>query len=184
MMRPILPLPSVNQRLPSGPAAIPSGKLWSVGIANSVTVPEGVMRPILLPLDSVNQRLPSGPLVIPTGSPLAVGIGNAVMLPEGLMRPILLALTSVNQRLPSGPATIPLRPFSIWPLLSVGMGMGTGNSVMLPEGLMRPIRLALTSVNQRLPSGPATISFGTLPDRSLIVVSGNSVMLPEGLMRP
>src|SRR5215468_1448581 len=87
-MRPIrLPLVSVNQRLPSGPAVIPKGPLLTVGIENSVIVPVGVMRPILL-LDSVNQRLPSGLAVIDAGSLLAVETGNSVtapapMAPEG-----------------------------------------------------------------------------------------------------
>ena len=50
MIRPILlPLYSVNQRLPSGPAAIPYGRLPAVGTGNSVTTPAVVIRPILLP---------------------------------------------------------------------------------------------------------------------------------------
>ena len=37
-MRPILlPACSVNQRLPSGPAVIPAGSLFAVGVENSVT---------------------------------------------------------------------------------------------------------------------------------------------------
>src|SRR2546421_341999 len=84
VMRPILlPLSSVNQRLPSGPAAIPYGELLVVGTGNSVMVPLGLMRPILLPLSSVNQRLPSGPAVIPVGPLSAVGTGNSVMVPLG-----------------------------------------------------------------------------------------------------
>src|SRR5438034_1309319 len=73
---------SVNQRLPSGPAVIPSGPLLLVGIGNSVMVPLVVIRPILFPAGlvcSVNQRLPSGPAVMPPGpqvSPQFVGRGN------------------------------------------------------------------------------------------------------------
>ena len=64
-MRPILlPLYSVNQRLPSGPAENPAGLLLPVGTENSEMIPAGVMRPILLPVSSENQRLPSGPDVI------------------------------------------------------------------------------------------------------------------------
>ena len=64
----------MNQRLPSGPAVIPSGPLLAVmRCVNSVMVPAGVIRPILLPVYSVNQRLPSGPAVIPAGPLLAVG---------------------------------------------------------------------------------------------------------------
>src|SRR4029077_8105360 len=89
--RPILlPKYSVNQRLPSGPAAISPGKLPDVGIANSVMAPAGVIRPIRLPSRSVNQRLPSGPAVIPPGALRDLGIGNSVMVPLGVIRPIRL----------------------------------------------------------------------------------------------
>ena len=50
VMRPILlPLNSVNQSAPSGPAVISNGSLFEVGTGYSVIVPEVVMRPILLP---------------------------------------------------------------------------------------------------------------------------------------
>ena len=39
----------------------------TVGIGNSVTTPDGVMRPIR-PASSANQRFPSGPSVTPCGS--------------------------------------------------------------------------------------------------------------------
>ena len=63
-----------------------------------------------------------------------------------------------------------------WPLPAVG----TGNSVIVPLGLIRPILSPLHSINQRLPSGPAVIKLGLLP----AVGTGNSVILPLGLMRP
>ena len=69
---------SVNQRLPSGPAAIPNRPLPAVRTGNSVTTPAVVIRPILLPPPSVNQRLPSGPAAIAGGWLLAVGTGNSV----------------------------------------------------------------------------------------------------------
>ena len=70
-----LAAPSVNQRLPSGPAAMPSGALLAVvPVENSVTAPAGVIRPIWLPTSSVNQRLPSGPAAMPYGLLLAVGM--------------------------------------------------------------------------------------------------------------
>src|SRR5208337_3807211 len=88
--RPILlPLSSVNQRLPSGPAVISTGVLPGVGIAYSAMMPAGVIRPIRLALLSVNQRLPSGPAVISTGSLLGigplmvVGIAYSAMVPVG-----------------------------------------------------------------------------------------------------
>src|SRR2546426_10804076 len=79
----LLPQDSVNQRLPSGPAVMPSGLLLPLGgqlrlggRGNSVITPAGVIRPILLPLSSVNQRLPSGPAVMLAGPPAAVGVGR------------------------------------------------------------------------------------------------------------
>jgi hypothetical protein len=60
-------LPSVNQIVLSGPAAMNTGPDNAVGIENSVIVPLGVMRPILfvvrLTPGSVKYRLPSGPVV-------------------------------------------------------------------------------------------------------------------------
>src|SRR5437588_4990063 len=66
VIRPILlPLVSVNQTAPSGPAVIPSGTLPSVGVGNSVMVPAGVILPMLLRPASVNHRFPSGPAATP-----------------------------------------------------------------------------------------------------------------------
>src|SRR5260221_7244208 len=78
------------------------------------------------------------------------------------MRPILAVVpaSSVNERWPSGPAVMPSS------LLT-----GTGNKVMLPLGVMRPIVPAL-SVNQRLPSGPAVMP-KAVPEGTL-----NSVTVP------
>ena len=64
----LLPASSVNQRLPSEPAVIPSGSEPAVGIVNSVmTWVVGLIIPILPVRISVNQRLPSGPAAIPWG---------------------------------------------------------------------------------------------------------------------
>src|SRR5438093_7741673 len=52
----LLPSPSVNHRVQSGPAAIPNGTLPLVGAGNSVITPAGVIRPILF-ASSVNHRL-------------------------------------------------------------------------------------------------------------------------------
>ncbi len=76
-------------------------------MANSVTTPAVVIRPIFLPKYSVNQRLPSGPAAMYQGLLFAVGMANSVMTPAVVIRPIRLAPCSVNQRLPSGPAAIP-----------------------------------------------------------------------------
>jgi hypothetical protein len=47
LMRPtLLPAPSVNQRSPSGPLAMPNGARPTLGSAKYVTLPEGGIRPI------------------------------------------------------------------------------------------------------------------------------------------
>jgi hypothetical protein len=104
---PIAPLPaSENQRLPSGPPAMPQGLDPVMPAANSVNAPAVVRRPIRRLLNSVNQRLPSGPVVISWG-PLPTLATASVMTPAGVMRPITPKLVSVNQRLPSGPVVMP-----------------------------------------------------------------------------
>src|SRR4029077_14751174 len=50
----LLPERSVNQRFPSAPAAIRRGWLFDVGSGNSLTIPGGVIRPILSAANSVN----------------------------------------------------------------------------------------------------------------------------------
>src|SRR5437773_1870453 len=79
---------SVNQRLPSGPAAIPDGTLI-LGSMKLDTAPASVIRPIeLLPL-LVNQRLPSGPAAIPRGPLIpAPAPGKLDTAPAGVIRPI------------------------------------------------------------------------------------------------
>src|SRR5581483_8988230 len=74
--------PSVNHRLPSGPVVIPPRFDFAVGTVNSLTVPVGVIWPILLPSPSVNHRLPSGPVVISPGVAAAVGIEYEVKAGE------------------------------------------------------------------------------------------------------
>ena len=69
------------------------------------------------------------------------------------MRPILLALNSENQMLPSGPAASARGPLS---------GVGIGNSVITPAGVMRPILPPANSPNQMLPSAPSAIARGWL----------------------
>ena len=67
-MRPmLLPVNSVNQRFPSGPAAMPKGSRPATESGNSVMAPEGLIRPTLLPMYSANQRFPSDPVVMPSG---------------------------------------------------------------------------------------------------------------------
>ena len=72
-----------------------------------MTVPVGVIRPILFALNSVNQRLPSGPAVIPDRfAPAVMPLENSVTAPPGVIRPMRFPVSSVNQTLPSGPAAI------------------------------------------------------------------------------
>ena len=130
VIRPILlASSSVNQRLPSGPAAIPAGRCRPVGMGNSVMTPAVVIRPIWLP------RFGEPEVAVRPGrdtSWSAAGRGDreSVMTPAVVIRPIWLHADSVNQRLPSGPAAMPTGP-----LPAVGMG----NSVMTPAGVIRPI---------------------------------------------
>src|SRR5260221_4257510 len=114
-----LSISSVNQRLPSGPAAMSFSWLTPVGRGNSVMVPLGLMRPILLPISSgvlvpnplkfvsVNHRLPSGPAAMSFGWLLAVGTGNSGMVRLGLMRPIGLPPGAGNQGLVPGLLVLP-----------------------------------------------------------------------------
>ena len=58
-------------------------------------------------------------------------------------------------------------------------GVGRGNSVTTPAVVIRPIWLALLSVNQRAPSGPDVMKLKVPPP-----VTGNSVTEPEVVIRP
>ena len=78
----------------------------------------------------------------------------------------------MNQTLPSGPAAMP----------SPG-GSGVGNSVITPDGVIRPIKPAAGSVNHRLPSGPAAIP-EVWGKRRRSAGIGNSVMTPAVVIRP
>src|SRR5882757_4337839 len=93
------------------------------------------------------------------------------MAPAGVTRPMALAPpVSANHTLPSGAATIaPGLPPD-----------GTGNSVMVPVGVMRPILRVSFSVNQTLPSGPLTIPHALLA----FVGMAHSVNVPVGVIRP
>src|SRR5437016_5133580 len=94
------------------------------------------------------------------------------MSPLGVIAPIWFLLPKVNHMFPSGPAVIAPPPLS---------GVGRGNSVMTPAGVIRPIALATPPcVNQRFPSGPAVMSQGSLTG----VGRGNSVITPAGVIRP
>jgi len=59
--------PWENQRFPSGPAAIPYGRVYMAGSAKFETTPVGVIRPIELLPALVNHKFPSDPVAIPNG---------------------------------------------------------------------------------------------------------------------
>src|SRR5258708_28867332 len=109
-------------------------------------------------------RLPSNTRLVTHGTHLH---GHAMRGKHQARRPILL-LRSVNQRAPSGPVVMKAEVLS---------DAGSGNSLMWPAGVMRPILPG--SVNHRLPSGPAVMS-----SEELLGGSGNSLIVPVGVMRP
>ena len=130
-----------------------------------------LMRAILFAESSVNQMFLSGPRAMPSGSLSAVGTAYSAMAPDVVTRPTALgAPASVYHRLPSGPAV----------MLPGLLPEGTGNSVMLPEGVMRPILWPSCSENHRLPSAP----FAIPPELLAAVGMANSVMVQVGVMRP
>src|SRR4029453_9661767 len=74
----LFPDDSVNHIVPSGPAAIPSGKLAVVGTEYSAIEPSVLILPILFAGASVNQSVPSVPATIFRGPLAAVGVVNSV----------------------------------------------------------------------------------------------------------
>ena len=91
--------------------------------------------------------------------------GRVDTTPVMVIRPTRFAAGMVNQRLSSGPAVIPNPHMTqlLSATISVGPGLpgvGMGNSVITPPGVIRPIPFALSSVNQMLPSGPAVTPYG------------------------
>src|SRR6476646_6843204 len=109
---------SVNQRLPSGPAAISAGTLFTVSPLMLVYARGcwvvGLNDPIApfppLALGSVNHRLPSEPTVMPPGL-VSAAILNSLLEPvDGTARPTAASpppCSTVNQIAPSGPAVMP-----------------------------------------------------------------------------
>src|ERR1022692_1578602 len=146
------PAYSVNHSDKSGPVMMTFGALLGVGTVYwLVTTPAVVMRATLLLVHSVYQIAPSGPAPRSQG---ARGTGYSVSFPAVVMLPIFkLPPCSVNQSAPPGPLTMSQgsRP-----------GVGSGNSVMAPLVVMRPILFPRVSVNQRAPSGPGVTEKGRL----------------------
>ena len=90
------------------------------------------------------------------GSP-GVGTGNSVTTPAFVTRAIAPSPPAwATQRFPSGPVTIPR---------GLPVGKPAVNSVMIAPGVIRPTPLLVSSVNQRLPSGPCA-----MPQRPMLGV--------------
>src|SRR5262249_32680558 len=108
--------------------------------SKKVTVPLGV--PAALVTVAVRRTVwpPAGPLTLLAGA-VAVAAAGAGGVPTRKYSPMCRLLASVNQMLPFGP-----------PVIAVGWlpGVGAVKRVIWPAGVMRPIRLASGSVNQRL----------------------------------
>ena len=146
-IRPML-ADSVYHMFPSGPVTIddPTGPPGT--FVNSVSVPEGVIRPIVLVPGSVNHRLPSGPTVIP---PAALAVAKNVNGPPGGVRQISAILRMAHHRLPSGPTT-------------ARSGIGPRIPKAVP-GIATPLAsrcrmLPRPSDSQSVASGPAVRKFG------------------------
>ena len=60
------------------------------------------------------------------------------------------------------------------------LGVGTGNSVIVPDGVMRPTTSPNRSTNQTFPSGPAVMLSG----RPFAVGTGGTDTTPVGVIRP
>jgi hypothetical protein len=73
---------SENHSFPSGAGMMLGSQPDSVGTANSVRVPLGVIRPMVFAADSVNQRFPSAPAAIATGPQRGSGSSNRWTLPS------------------------------------------------------------------------------------------------------
>src|SRR3954470_1995457 len=111
-----------------------------------------LIRPILF-ASSVNHRLPSGPTTMFLGmAPGVMPVEYSVIVPDGVMRPILSLPFSANQRLPSGPAAMPL---GLLPAVKPEKYSVYGNRFV--GGIVPSASPPLGSVNQRLPSAPATM---------------------------
>ena len=155
---------SVNQRLPSGPGAIPLGRLPGLR-----PVPERSDHPARRDAQERRAGTPIGDphvAVCANGErveKLPAGRANEVIVPSGAIRPIAGVPVSVNQKLPSAPTRTcrgRLVAGRLYPLRTV------------PLVDIRPIPLAAPwSENQRLPSAPDAIRNGTLPAGTVNVVT-------------
>ncbi|MBK6394131.1 MAG: hypothetical protein IPF73_05150 [Betaproteobacteria bacterium] len=99
-----------------------------------MTCPDVLIRTSRLPPISVSHSAPSVPATIAHGSAFVRSRSNSsVTVPAVVIRPTWSAPYSVNQSAPSGPAAM---------YMGSEFGVGIGNSVSVPVGVMRPIRLS------------------------------------------
>ena len=125
----------------------------------------------------MTQSVPSGAVAMPAGLDGSAS-ANVTTSPSVVIEPTPRPV--VNQRRLSAPATI--GPTSAGTVVSPYGSGRTGNSVMRPSGVIRPIAAPaprVLSVNHALPSGPAEIA----PGPASPVGVGNSVTSPFGVMR-
>jgi hypothetical protein len=88
VMRPILPMISVNHSALSPLDVILVGSEPGVESGYSVMLPPEVIRPILLPSSSVNQRVFPGPWVISAGAAPGVGMKNSLNVARTCLEPV------------------------------------------------------------------------------------------------
>lgn len=109
----------MNQTLPSGPTAIPTGAAASVGSSWTVMRPSMPIRPMALAWFMVN-HIESPAAAMAEGNASVRGSGYSVTVPSVVTRPMRSAAVSVNHSAPSGPAAMPKGPHS---------AVGSANSV-------------------------------------------------------
>src|SRR5262245_38420333 len=181
---------AVNQRAPSGPAAIANGA--PILVVNDVNAPAVVARQIRRSKLSVNQTAPSGPSAILPGFgvvdfELPPGIGNSVNVPSVVRRSTFAAPVRLDTRLKMG--SVIQRALSDPVMISIGLGWvgqlspvwqapGTFSSEMTPAVVMRPMALASGPVNHNAPSGPLVRLEALRP-----AGSANSRSAPSVVMR-
>src|SRR4051794_31391340 len=125
----------------------------------------------------VTHSVPSPAAAMPAGlesSGNAEGTTSPLVEIEPMPRPV------VNHRRSPGPGVI--GPRSAGTVVKRYGSGWTGNSLIVPAGVIRPIRAvppSSVSVNQALPSGPAAIAPGPAPGLGV----GNSVTRPSVVMR-
>src|SRR5262245_41811059 len=141
-MRPTAPpISSVNQRLPSGPAAMAVGWLVvGLGSANCRTCPPAVRRSIRPPLRSVTHTAPSGPAAAPKGPPLGLGSWQTASVPA-------LVTCTTEPCAWSGIQAPPEASTAT----KAGLLAGRLQSVRCPDCVTRPTREPPVSLNQTSP---------------------------------